>query len=154
MEILIIGCWVGLTLCWPISMHFVWRILQMLLFLYCTPRLLPQERKFCGYVLDHIHMAVYLWASKSKEQVEEALIVVIFNNLLTMWFNVWFWHRDSKATHQVICHQQSKIHWYYDAWENPYPTWVLLQYWRYVALGMRRKQTLQTNVSRQYWLCF
>jgi hypothetical protein len=39
-------------------------------------------------VLDHIHMAVYLWASKSKEQVEEALIVVIFNNLLTMRFNV------------------------------------------------------------------
>jgi hypothetical protein len=60
----------------------------MLLYLHCTPRFLPQERKFCGYVLDHIHMTVYSWASKSKEQVEEDLIVVIFNNLLTMWFNV------------------------------------------------------------------
>ncbi len=41
---------------------------------------LPQELDFGGYVLDHLRMMMYLWASNSEEEAEEPLLINIALN--------------------------------------------------------------------------
>jgi hypothetical protein len=41
---------------------------------------LPQELDFGGYVLDHLCMMMYLWASNSEEEAEEPLLINIALN--------------------------------------------------------------------------